>query len=420
MKTIFKIFHILLLTIITAGCSNDENPSSLDNINDIPSLDEIELNVQEMATNEAINEFGFNLFKRICAYSHENKHNVLISPFEGAISLASIANGCDESAENKIKEVLNYRDISLLNQTCNKLLRYIPAWSNGAQMAIGNSVWFSGETDLDKSFVNTMNNMFYAEVNRTDFGPEHGKSAINAWCNTKTHGKITTLLDDINPTARLLFANTLFFDGYWLKEFNSSKTHKSTFLGTSRQSEVDMMFHEYVGFHYDFEKADGIPLNLNGGTTVLFLLPKKGVSIDELTESFSYSEWSTVDTDAHRSQKTIMLYIPKFAMECATDIGLTFRMMGLASDKGDFRQIGAGSAQSYSVLQKVRAVIDEEGYYQTTDNNNVIPAYSPYPDSDGDFLIKVRRIIFDRPFLFFVYNNITKTIVVAGKICDIQ
>lgn len=107
-------------------------------------------------------------------------------------------------------------------------------------------------------------------------------------------------------------------------------------------------------------------------------------------------------------------------MECATDIGLTFRMMGLASDKGDFSQIGAGSAQSYSVLQKVRAVIDEEGYYQTTDNNNVIPAYSPYPDSDGDFLIKVRRIIFDRPFLFFVYNNITKTIVVAGKICDIQ
>lgn len=418
MKKHIKAVVAALPLLVVASCSDDKAPGHLDTITNIPTTDQIEFSTAEAKTNDAINETGYRVFQRLCGYSTENEGNVVMSPFGAVMSLATVANAADGASADKIREALGYSTLAELNSTCNKLMRYVPDWSNGAQMAIANSVWYSGDGSVSPSFAKTVGDVFYGAVNTADFSQAGTVDAMNKWCSAATSGRITDFRSSINPSDEVIFADALYFDGYWMHGFDKSETARMYFKGTTRTTTVEAMCRSYGGWYHDMELAEGITLELNGCGSITFLLPKKGVTIDELAREFSYEDWLSRNDMENCRTRSILLALPKITIECSTNIGEAMSMLGLTGNGADFGAMGIGKCGAFSMLQKVKAVFDEEGEQQGVTNilpdEGLFDDFDEYPEQEA-----TRRLAFNRPFLFFVWCNIPKTLVLAGKVCNL-
>uniref|UniRef100_H3A3Z8 Serpin domain-containing protein n=1 Tax=Latimeria chalumnae TaxID=7897 RepID=H3A3Z8_LATCH len=52
---------------------------------------------------------------------------------------------------------------------------------------------------------------------------------INGWVSNVTHHKITELVDDVSPDARIVLANAVYFQSKWITTFDSKKTSVQKF-----------------------------------------------------------------------------------------------------------------------------------------------------------------------------------------------
>lgn len=407
-------FLIMLLAALAVVSCSDEDLSGgnpISEVVDAPKYTKsISLSTNEEKANEAINDFSFDLFNKICTSAEidgSNADNQSISPLSVEMSLGILLNTCDEATAQKVVGTLNLPDLQTYSSLCNKLLRFLPNSENGAELVLANSAWFDNGYVLSSDYVKNINKLFYSEVYSANFSDSSANQLINNWISRKTNNKITNFLD-LNLNNVVSFINTLYLKGAWQKKFSKDKTEQGVFHGTSGDETAQMMW-SYANRDY-FSLDDCAALSfyfVNKKTEMIFVLPNEDVDFKTFCDSFSNKKLNQLL--ATREQVTSTVTLPKFSVTNKYDIQKTLNQLGIPMVM-PLTKAGIDDEMSFSVSHEVVSSIDEDGatvVAASSANGNLIAAP-----------LENISLNFDRPFVYLVRNVQTGSILLLGRICN--
>jgi serpin B len=412
-----KIISSISCILLLCGCSNDDGVKKLVEVLDTPNYtNTITFSRSELNTNEAINDFSADLIGNIAKnyasiYPNETSSNYTISPLGITLNMGLVANSVNDEQSEQIANALGYTNLSDFNSVCTKLQLYLPHKDNGAEMSLANSVWLSDATTAPSSYITNINKIFYAEVYKADFTSSETIDKMNSWCAQKTNNKIKEVVTWLSNDTKIMLFNALYFYGKWSEPFKKSRTTDETFHGSNGDKKVSMM-HEGVSemsyFYTDDCCGISLPFEKNNAEMV-FILPDADKDIFTFSENFDKSKWAAINDS--RTSTQVLLSLPRFTIEQNSTLNSLWNVIGLPTTV-NFSKANIATPCALITQQRTYTTIDEEGATAAavTTSGDLASA-----GPTKDFKI----ITFDRPFLFFIRNIETGTVIMAGRICNI-
>lgn len=405
-----KIKHlaIILLSLAGASCSNNEDFGEHHSINEFLS---------EGESRAAWKSSGFDskFFIEAC---RQSEGNIVVSPVSAKIMLTMFSNAVSEETEKEIARVIGYDDKASLNSLCTKYLTNLPLLDNQISLTFANSFWYKESRQIHPDFAPTAEMYFGESVFPHAFSPVGQLLGdMNKWVATNTLNMIPAMLteDDLSEAANYVLLNALSFSGKWQDKFDKKETKDGVFHGKSGDRKVKMMRQKIVHpeLHYTDHTTSVVLFLGNGSFEVAFVLPDEGVDIDELIESgeiVSYKDnWASAQLD---------LTLPRFSYSADDNTGLVDILAGMGCESlrtPDAVKILEGQTDNQAIylLQKCAVEFDEDGAKAVASSggsDGLTAAITPG---------STHKMVFDRPFVFFISERSTDAIILAGKIVDL-
>ena len=161
----------------------------------------------------ASNAFGFDLFQQL--RRQEANKNVFFSPLSVTVALAMTYNGAAGETKNAMARALKIEGMNHaeLNRASADLLKALKSSDPKIELAIANSLWARSGMRFNEDFL-ARNRQFYgAEISTLDFNSPQSAATINRWVSASTKGKISQIIDKIDPQQVMFLINTVYFKG---------------------------------------------------------------------------------------------------------------------------------------------------------------------------------------------------------------
>ena len=401
MKLQTFIYTIILAhTVLVTGCSQ--------NIDD-PVFD---YNLKSAKVIETNNDFGLELLNKVI--EREESPNIMISPASVSIALGMAYNGAGSTTMAAFEKVLNYNGLSRqeINEITKELIGVLTTNVKGNLLEIANSMWYDEGFPVEQEFID-LNSIYYdAEVREIDFRAAKAVETINNWVSDQTHGKIEEIIDAIDPEMMMILINAIYFNSVWEIEFDPEDTHKLPFYTRDNRvyGQVDMMQLEST-FNVAFtEEYTAVELPYKDGKFSMFLfLPSEESSVDELVKHLDGETWNTC-LEGFSESKKFTVTMPKFKFEYDRSLADDLKDMGLEeafTDQADFSGISPVDLLISDVIHKTYIDVNEAGTEAAAVTAVVMELTSVGP---------MNGIRLDRPFLFAITENSSKSILFIGKL----
>ena len=203
-KGIFLIFAFFIVTNVFLGCrTNSTGPSeSQPNASELSSM--------EKAVVSSDNSFGFKLFAKINESQQNN--NVFISPFSVSMAFGMLLNGANGATLDSLEQTLGDAGMSLndINNAYENSSAFLTALDAHVIFQNANSIWYRNGFQVLPAFLSVNKTYFDADVDALDFSLPTAAQTINNWVDTKTNGKIPTVITPpIPPEAVMYLINAI-------------------------------------------------------------------------------------------------------------------------------------------------------------------------------------------------------------------
>ena len=393
------ITGVLAATTLGSGCQEIDDPV-------------FDYNLKSAKVIETNNQFGLDLLRTV--FQSEDAPKIMISPASVSIALGMAYNGAENTTMAAFEKVLNYEGLTReeVNEITRELIQVLVTNVKGNLLEIANSLWHDDGFPVEPEFIDLNRTYYDAAVNSLDFRSSEAVETINDWVSRKTHGKIDEIIQSIDPAVMVILINAIYFNCVWDVEFDPKKTSQAPFYredGTLWNN-VDMMELEST-FNAAFaEQFSGVELPYKNGKFSMFLiLPAEGTTVNELVEGLDSETWGHW-MEGFSETEDFTVTMPKFKFEYRRSLADDLKAMGLEiafTDRADFSGISREHLQISDVIHKTYIDVNEEGteaaavtaiMFETT-------AIGP-PD----------RIRLDRPFLFAITENSSRSILFMGKV----
>jgi serine protease inhibitor len=402
-----RIF-ICFIAVLFFSCSQESTgPSSS---TDQPSVRD--LNILEKSVVSSDNSFGLKLFSRITAV--EQNKNVFISPFSVSMALGMVLNGADGGTLDSMKQVLEHSDFTIqeINESYKNISYILTHLDPKVTMQIANSIWCRNDFQVFPTFLNDCRNYFDAEAASLDFNSPSAVQAINNWVNSKTNGKIPTILDNIPPEVVMYLINAIYFKGTWTYQFDSKNTVDAAFT-TSIGSVVTckMMSQKSTYAYHATNQVQIIDLPYGDRSfSMTIVLPAEGTNIDQFATEITQQQWDGWINNLDSTE--VELSLPKFKVEYEKRLNDELSAMGMGiafSDFADFSRIANTFLAISEVKHKTFVEVNEEGTEAAAVTIISIKVTS-MPSTPTMYI--------NRPFIFAVRERKSGTIIFIGKIVN--
>ncbi|MGC9530649.1 MAG: serpin family protein [Candidatus Bipolaricaulaceae bacterium] len=367
--------------------------------------------------------FAFDLYHAV----RQGHDNVFFSPYSISAALALAFAGARGITEGQMTEVLHFhlpqgtfhRSFAGIMRAVEYAARPGPPWEQAPQVELGmaNALWGQVGHPFEESFLSTLEDAYGAPLHQADFTtqPEQARQEINRWVADKTHGKIQEMLGvgGVSPATRLLLTNAIHFLAGWARPFNSELTVDAPFHRLDGSTVEVPMMTQCESLPY--EQQDGvqvIELPYWGRTlSMVIILPEAG-AFEEFESQFTAGQYAQLI--ASLAQREVRLYLPRFKLDHKLSLARTLEEMGMpeAFDPltADFSGMdGTGSLFIDQVIHQAVVEVDEEGTEAAAATVVGVPA-----------AMVVSPVTFraDRPFIFFIRDNTTQTLLFMGRVMD--
>ena len=398
----YILIFALALAILGSGCSQD-----------IVSP-EFDYNLKSAKVIETNNEFGLELLKKV--FGTEDEANVMISPASVSIALGMAYNGAEMSTRDAFEEVLNYEGLTReeLNEITKELIHVLVTNVSGNLLEIANSMWYDEGFPVEADFITLNSHYFDAEVKELEFASADAVKTINDWVSDKTHGKIEEIIDGIDPAVMMFLINAIYFNCVWEVEFDPDDTRQADFYNEdgSLFGKVDMMQLESTFKVAHMQSFSAIELPYKNGKFSMFLfLPSEESSVDQLVQELDGATWLSWIA-GFNEQEDFTVYMPKFEFEFERSLKDDLKAMGLDvafTEQADFSGISPIALYIADVIHKSYIKVNEEGTEAAAVTAVVMELTSIEPMS---------QLRLDRPFLFAITENSSKSILFMGKVAE--
>ena len=413
-QTIAKTFLglLCLALLLFAGC--DELPSNMfDKKESEPEIGPVDSSVVTANT-----QFGFSLFNEI--RKTEQNENIFISPFSVSVALAMTLNGASGETEQAMVNTLQLQglDSEAINAGYAGLRQTLLTSDPKVILTIANSLWARQDVPFKPDFLQRNTQFFGAEISTLDFTDPNTLNTINQWVNTNTNGKISKILDEINPAAVLFLINAIYFKGSWQTEFDPLHTRDGAFhLATGGEKRVAMMartgdYRYYQNYEENFH-AISLPYG-DGRISMYIFLPRRESNLNTLLDNLNAENWENWMSQFREQE--VLLVMPKFKLEYEKTLNTPLESLGMgiafAPGLADFSRMATLEILGKNlyigeVLHKAVVEVNEEGTEAAAVTSVGIRATSAPP-----------AFIVDQPFFFAIRDNDTKTVLFMGIVAD--
>lgn len=359
------------------------------------------------------NAFSFALWGQLNKAQKDT--NIFVSPLSASFSLGMAMNGAVGRTFDEMRAGLRHGTAPLaeIDAGYKSLIGLLTTLDPKVTMEIANSIWYEKTFPFAKSFLDAGAAWFDATISPLDFkDAPKSLAAINGWVDTKTHGKITNILDEIRSDDIMFLVNAIYFKGAWRDKFDPKETASAPFHGVGGDQTASMM-HRLGSTSYA-EAATYQAVDLPYGDsafTMTVVLPKTGTSVESVAASLTPDSWAALTGSFHTSKVDLSLPKVKLAWERKLIPELRALGMNLPFEGGLANFTGMTSARDdlYISLVKQKTFVDinEEGTEAAAVTVTGISLTSAP-------VIPVVRV--DRPFIFAIRERLTGTILFMGKV----
>jgi len=371
-------------------------------------------NLKSAKVIETNNDFGLELFKKVV--ENEEASNLMISPASVSIALGMAYNGAETSTMDAFEEVLNYEGLTRqeVNEITRELINVLVTNVKGNLLEIANSLWYDKGFPVKTGFIDLNSTYYDAEVRELDFRSADAVRTINDWVSSKTHGKIDEIIDAIDPATMMILINAIYFNCVWDMEFDPDDTRQLNFYNEdgSRWGDVDMM-HIQGTFNASFKEAySAVELPYKNSKFSMYLfLPDAGSSVDALIQQLDGATWKSW-LEGFSEREKFNVNMPRFQFEYKRSLAEDLKSLGLEvafdSQEADFSGISTTDLFIADVIHKTYIKVNEEGTEAAAVTAVVMQATA----------IITNEIILNRPFLFAITENSSKSILFIGKVME--
>lgn len=415
MKRLIQLGTTLMpACIIFLGCSTKDTVLPEKE----PYAQKIFLTEKAKAIVGANNIFGFGLFNKVNDES-EAQDNIVISPLSATMALGMTMNGAAGETRTAMETTLGFSDMPAgdINESYKNLIAALTTVDPKVTIEIPNSIWYSHTFGVLQDFIDVNKDYFNAEVNALNFLDPSSVDVINNWVAESTHDKIKTILDQIDPDARMFLINAVYFNGTWKFEFDEQYTEPGTFYlagGTTKQA--DMMKQEATLSYFSHPIFEAVDLAYGSGNfSMVVMLPKPDHTPDDIISEMNDQNWNSWMSGF--SEANIQLSLPKFKLEYGKRLNDALIGMGMAPafdpTAADFSKINPDVPLFIGfVKQKTYIDVNEEGTEAAA-----VTIVGMFTTSAGDppmpYIFAVNK-----PFVFAIKERDTGAVLFLGKVME--
>ncbi len=406
---------------------------------------------------QANNRFAIDFFQKVSPNVDEN---AFLSPYSLSSALAMTWAGARGETADQMAKALHLSELPAGEVTGNfTMLQAALAeaqTASGAQLSVANSLW--PEQDPEKPFlpeyIGLVEKDFAAGLFPVDFKSHHEEARlkINQWVEDKTQDKITNLLHsgDLTSLTRLVLVNAIYFKGQWAKPFEAQATRNDMFhLGNGGSKPVMLMSTVFtdgearyaditngpvpcqvLSLNYEANTpgprrggggrgfARG-PMTRSPGLSMLVVLPRQAEKLGALEQTLSAEQLGAWADESR--PVSVRVFLPKFRLDERYDklpdqlkeLGMTSAFMSPGPAEGaDFSgMIGVRGLFISKVIHQTFVSVDEKGTEAAAASAVVMGFRGAPPANPVEFRA-------DHPFLFFIRENATGSILFMGRLAN--
>lgn len=358
--------------------------------------------------------FAFNLYQHL----RKEEGNLFFSPFSLTTALAMTWAGARGETESQMASVLSFEQGQEQTHAsfADLLAKLAEAEAAGIQLKTANFIWpQTGHPFLD-SFLEVVRNRYRVAVQALDYqsDPEKARGIINQWVEQKTESKIKELIPGglLDTLTRLVLTNAIYFKGDWAGQFDAKATRQAGFFAPHGQLRVPMMTRQGEYRYSETRETQILELPYTGGTlSMLIFLPRAKDGLPNLENQLSQDFFSKQTQNLFEGALTVQL--PKFKMESFFRLKETLIAMGMPdafdAEKADFSGMDGRKWLTIAhVLHKAFVEVNETGSEAAAASAVIIKGRAAAVPSP------VFRA--DHPFLFFIRENQTGSILFMGRL----
>jgi len=408
------IVTVILLTL-TACCSAEENLSVPEEL----SISQTQVIQEQVLGN---NEFAMDLYQELCGSLQSD--NIFFSPYSISSALGMAYAGARGQTAADMAEALHFRfPVEVLNRAFYSLTEELNSEDfSGAEegepftLTIVNGLWVQDGINLLDDYVSEVTRYYSAAVRNLDFinDPEGSSETINEWIAESTRDRIKDLISPgtLNEETRVVLTNAVYFNAAWLKPFDERATTDAPFEHADRSTvDVPMMKRTDYFRYASTEGCSAVELDYAAGNASMLIILPDG-SITDFQQTFDADKLETVRR--RLSSCNVSLSMPRFEFTESIQLRPVLSAMGMGSafmESADFSGI-TGSQDLFisDVLHKAFVKVDETGT-EAAAATALIMGITAMPLQPVEMTI-------NRPFMFFIIDNGTGSIVFMGRVMD--
>ena len=368
-------------------------------------------------------DFAFDMYGLL----KDEPGNVVFSPYSVSIALAMTYAGARCATKSAMAGALHFAlNDTNLHPAFNRLDRDLESRGEGAAgregegftLSIANALWGQSGYPFHRDYIDLLGVNYGAGLSLLDFlrVPDSCRIVINDWVTQETNNKIQDLIPPgaIDPLTVLVLTNAIYFDAMWQDTFPSQATRGADFFRTPDDT-VRVPFMNRTSHSVAYVQGTGwqaIELPYDGGDmAMVVLLPDQG-SFEAVESRLSREFFKTLTASLDPSHVAIAL--PKFEFttssislkEPLASLGMGIAFTGAA----DFTGIANDELFISDVIHKAFIAVDEKGTTAAAATAVMVSRASIEPQP--------LRFTANRPFLFFIRDVATNTILFAGRVVD--
>lgn len=370
------------------------------------------------------NEFGWELYRDLAGSA---SGNLVCSPWSVSVAMAMTWAGAAGATETQIAEGLHYTvGQAALHAALNRLDLDLSSRGQGASGREGagftlrsvNAAWPEKTYPFLDAYLDVLALNYGAGLYPMDFmgAPESSRVTINAWVAQETNDHILDLLPQgsITPLTRLVLTNAVYFDAAWQDTFNRSATCDQAFHLLDGGVKQAKTMHRKGGYRMAADSGwQALELPYDGGEmSMVIVLPDSG-TFAQFEQQVSAQSMAAVCAGLTVAAE-VAVAIPKFSYEYgAVSLADALQRMGVtdafAYGLADFSGMD-GTRELYisDVVHKAFVAVDEKGTTAAAATGVIV----------GTTSMPLESFTADRPFIYFIRDNLTGQVVFVGRVVD--
>lgn len=401
MTKLLMLLSVLSLAFTGCTVSNPSNGSG-DNKIDTPII-------SNKVSGEAITfKDEFNILK----FMPDDK-NYMVSPFSLKMAMSLAANGADGTTKDEILTAFGIDNLDSYNTAAKELIERYEGTSS-VKLNVANSIWLNKDVaGKDIKFTDEYKKLV-SEYYKGTASEEDAKNIamkINSWVEKKTNNKIKNLLPEGDAKFLSVLVNTIYFKGEWAEQFEEYATKEEDFTDRNGKVEKTDFMHKTERYRfYEDENMKMVRVPYKGGKTAMYLvLPTNEDKMDIATA-----------LDNMNSYK-VRLSFPKFKTEYSLSFKEILKHIGIEKafekweaefDEVMFKGVKEGeNVYVDDVLQKTFIEVDENG----TEAAAATAVIMNKATSIGPGMEEIKEFKADRPFIYFIKDDVTHEVLFIGE-----